>query len=315
MMGSDYPDPKLPPDDGNGIFNAVAHVLAGHDIVFGNLEGPLLDGMDASTKCNGRSNCYSFRTPTRYAKHLKRAGFNVMNIANNHASDFGEPGREGTVKTLEEAGILPVGGPKTAVLVIKDRRVAVVGFSTSTSTPYSYSLLDIEGAKDIIRRLDRENDIIIVSFHGGAEGKDAQRVPHGLERFLGEDRGDVRRFAHAVIDAGADLVIGHGPHVLRAMEIYKGRLIAYSLGNFLVYERFNISGPNGISAVLQVGLDPETGKFVSGGLVPVKIVGEGIPETDTEAKAVKIIMNLIRKDFHAAGPRITDDGEILMPKK
>lgn len=204
MMGSDYPDHKMPPNDGAGIFDAVKHALRGKDIVFGNLEGPLLDGTDISTKCKNSKFCYAFRTPTRYVRHLKDAGFNAMNVANNHASDFGEKGRESTMITLRDAGIQPVGGPAIGRFVINGKKIVIVGFSTSTSTPYSYSILDIEAAKRIVAGLDRDNDIVIVSFHGGAEGRAAQHIPNGPEKFLGEDWGDVRLFSRAVIDSGAD---------------------------------------------------------------------------------------------------------------
>lgn len=312
MMGSDYPDPKLPPEDGKGIFDSVKHILQGHDIVFGNLEGPLLDSRNESTKCRTRGSCYAFRTPTRYVEHLKEAGFTALGIANNHASDFGEEGRESTIDALESAGIRPVGGPLIARSLVKGRKIAVAGFSFSTSTPYSYSILDIKEAQRIVEGLKRDNDLVIISFHGGAEGIYAQRLYKGPEKFLGEDRGDVIRFSRAVVDAGADMVIGHGPHVLRAIEIYKGRLIAYSLGNFLTYARFNIRGPSGIGAVLQASLDARTGAFMAGRLVPVRLLNEGVPEPDPERRGISLMRRLTRQDIPSPRIEIMDDGAILI---
>src|SRR5206468_5005147 len=95
-------------------------------------------------------------------------------------------------------------------------------------------------------------DLLVVTFHGGSEGAKAMRTGEAAESLGAEPRGDLRRWAHAVINAGADVVVGHGPHVLRGMEFYRGRLIAYSLGNFLTYRGFNLAGPLGIAAVLQL---------------------------------------------------------------
>ena len=219
MMGSDHPDVKLPPNDGKGIFDGVKDALRGADIVFGNLEGPLLDG-GASTKCETLTYCFAFRTPTRYVRYLQESGFNVLGIANNHANDFGEEGRESTLRTLAAAGIQPVGGKAIARFDIRGRSVAVAGFSYSTSTPYSFNLLDIAGAKKIVSDLKKTHDIVIVSFHGGAEGRSAQHVPGKPEVFVGERRGNVMAFAHAVIDAGASMVIGDATLLVDDDPIY-----------------------------------------------------------------------------------------------
>ncbi len=309
MMGSDYPEAKLPPRDGEGIFDEVKQAFSGQDIVFGNLEGPLLEG-GRSTKCEKLSSCFAFRTPTRYVRYLREAGFTAVGVANNHASDFGDEGRESTLRTLASAGIQAAGGEAVACFTIKGKRVALAGFSYSTPSQYSSSLLDIPEAMRIVRDLKKENDLVIVSFHGGAEGKTAQHISGKAEVFMGEERGDVMRFAHAVVEAGADLVIGHGPHVLRALEVYRGRLIVYSLGNFLTYERFNIDGPNGRSIVLQARLDAETGDFLGGTLVSVRLVNEGIPEPDPERQGVDLMKSLTRQDVPLSGIVISADGTI-----
>lgn len=168
---------------------------------------------------------------------------------------------------------------------------------------------DVPATAEIIRCLKDENDLVIVSFHGGAEGKDALRIPGGEEIFAGEKRGDVVRFARAAIDAGADLVIGHGPHVPRAIELYKGKLIAYSLGNFLTYGRFNIQGVSGTSLVLKIAIDLETGDFVEGTIVPVELRERGIPFIDPEKKSVRLIRELSAQR-PSTGLIIGDDGAI-----
>jgi poly-gamma-glutamate capsule biosynthesis protein CapA/YwtB (metallophosphatase superfamily) len=311
MMGTTYPEPLLPPQDGKGIFQAVKGSLQGADLLFGNLEGPLLDEGE-STKCKkpGKT-CYAFKTPVRYVAYLKDAGFSALNIANNHASDFGGNGLESTISILSAAEIQAVGGKAIARFTIKGRRVAVVGFFYF-ETLYAYSLQDTAEAVKIVRSLKEANDLVVVSFHGGAEGSTAQHVTGLNEEFLGEDRGNVAAFAHAVIDAGADLVIGHGPHVLRALEVYQGKLIAYSLGNFLAYERFNLDGPNGLSVVLKVHIDPVTGDFKEGELVPVKLGTQGIPVPDSSGKAISLIRNLTKQDIKESGLTVADDGMIRL---
>jgi poly-gamma-glutamate capsule biosynthesis protein CapA/YwtB (metallophosphatase superfamily) len=315
MMGTTWPEEVLPPRDGEGIFDNVLESFHGADIVFGNLEGPLADGGEG-VKCKkkrrpGKSLCFEFRTPTRFAKHLESAGFNVMNVANNHAFDFGPEGVESTIEALCEAGIQAVGGDNVAAFCVRGKTVAVVGFSYSPLSPHSYPLLDIPEGMEIVGSLKEENDLVLVSFHGGAEGKDALRVMDAEEIFAGENRGNVVRFARAVIDAGADLVIGHGPHVPRAMEIYKGKLIAYSLGNFLTYGRFNIQGPSGVSLVLKVSIDMETGNFAGGEIVPVELLDRGIPYLDPEKKSVTMIRDLTAS-LPGPGLVIGEDG-VLIP--
>ncbi len=313
MMGTTYPREDLPPEDGKGIFDGVEPLLKGHDIVFGNLEGPLIDGGKAR-KCkpgkSGKNLCFEFRMPTRYAGYLRDAGFNVANITNNHLFDFGEEGVNSTLKALGLVSVKPVGGEQVARFAVKGGMVAVVGFSFCAVPPYGYSILDIEGAKAVVASLKKEKNLVIVSFHGGAEGKQALRLPEEAEYFAGEARGDVARFSRSVIEAGADLVLGHGPHVPRALEIYRGKLIAYSLGNFCTYGTFNIRGPNGLSFILQASLDPETGDFLSGKIVPLRLENRGIPVLDEGKESVRLIRELTEKDGRSTSVLIADDGEV-----
>ena len=153
---------------------------------------------------------------------------------------------------------------------------------------------------------------MLVTFHGGAEGRDQQRVRAGTETFLGENRGDSKRFARAVIDAGADLVVGHGPHVLRGMEWYKGKLIAYSLGNFGGYKVFSLGGPLSVSAILRVEIRGD-GRFESGSIVPTILAGEGIPALDPAEQAHGFVRTLSRQDFGANGVRVSPAGVIGKP--
>jgi poly-gamma-glutamate capsule biosynthesis protein CapA/YwtB (metallophosphatase superfamily) len=307
MMGSSGPRGILPPDDGQALFKGVSDLLKTGQIVFGNLEGPLADGGE-SRKCREEKSrwCFEFRTPTRYGGYLKQAGFNVLNLANNHTFDYGPEGLQSTLEALQALAIKPCGGGLLAEFVIRGKRLAVVGFSYLESR-LSYSILDIPKAREIIRRLKETYDRVIVSFHGGAEGQGALRLADRREIFLGEDRGNVVAFSRAAIEAGADLVLGHGPHVLRTLELYRGKLIAYSLGNFLTYGLFNLKGPNGISVILKVRLDLETGDFVEGQIVPLKLVEGGIPEIDPDGEGIHIIKKGLA-DLHGSQALHIDPG-------
>jgi poly-gamma-glutamate capsule biosynthesis protein CapA/YwtB (metallophosphatase superfamily) len=316
MMGTTWPEEVLPPRDGAGIFDAVADRFHGAGIIFGNLEGPLFDGGEG-IKCARNRNprktlCYEFRMPARYAGHLESAGFNAMNIANNHTYDFGREGIENTVGALDNAGIQAVGGDNVAAFFAGEKSVAVVGFSYSPPSPNSHPLQDVPAAMEIVKELKEAFDLVLVSFHGGAEGMDALQVPDADEIFAGTNRGNVVGFARAVIDAGADLVIGHGPHVPRAMEVYKGKLIAYSLGNFLTYGMFNIKGPSGVSLVLRADIDLETGNFAGGAIVPVVLRDWGIPYPDPERNAIHLIRELIRARGIPAGLTVEEDGTLTL---
>jgi hypothetical protein len=294
MMGSTYPSNYLPPEDGRRIFGGVQERLKTGDIVFGNLEGPLVDN-GIPTKCkNKASQCFEFVTPTRYAGHLKDAGFVAMSIANNHTFDCGVTGVENTISVLEAAGIEVTGGATIARIFVRGKYVAIAGFSFTLSD-HAYSIHNIDMAQDIVRKLKEENDIVVISFHGGAEGKSATRLSDVNEKFLGESRGNVMKFSRSVIEAGADLVLGHGPHVLRALEIYKGKLIAYSLGNFLTYGMFNVKGPNGLSAILTIRMNAQNGEFVDGALIPLKLTKAGIPEIDPSGEATKLVKKLTKQ--------------------
>ncbi|MFN7135095.1 MAG: CapA family protein, partial [Myxococcales bacterium] len=225
---------------------------------------------------------------------LKDAGFDVMSIANNHTGDFGPKGRKDTIAALDKVGILhsgPVGD--LATWEVKGRKIALAAFSFGADV---YRIQEIDIGKRLVAKLAAENDIVIVSFHAGAEGKGADNVPKGVEKFLGENRGDSRAFAHAMIDAGADLLLGHGPHVLRAMEVYKGRLIAYSLGNFSAWENFALRGPGGITGVLEVELAPN-GVLRWAQLHPGIIEDPGRPKPDPEKQAITRVRRLSKEDF------------------
>lgn len=311
MLGSAFPDDsRLPPEDGATLLDPVAEILTSADIAFGNLEGPLADGGE-SEKCRPNSTkCFAFRMPTRYGEHLKKAGFDVMSVANNHAGDFGAAGRRTTRETLDKLGIYHAGSDSgtysTAYLTAGGKKIAFIGFATNA---ISLNVNNLATARAAVEKADRAADIVVVSFHGGAEGPEAKRVPRKTEIFFREKRGNLPLFSRTVIDAGADLVIGHGPHVLRGMEIYKDRLVAYSLGNFATYGRFRLEGPTAETLVLTVNLGSD-GEFLSGRIHPFKLVSWGFLEADETGSAIRTIRSLSQVDFPASAPSISDDGTV-----
>ena len=287
-------------------FGSVRRDLAG-DVVWGNLEGTLTEG--GSSKCTAASDssCFSFRAPPSYGGMLRKAGFSVMNLANNHAMDYGAAGQQDTVAAVHSAGLLTTGRPREiAYAKVRGIRVAVLGFAPY---PWAQDLRDLPAAEALVRKADRWADLVVVTMHAGAEGAEHQHVGPGSESFLGENRGNVVAFAHDVVRAGADLVVGSGPHVLRGMEWYRGRLIAYSLGNFAGYGVFAMGGPLSTSAILRVTLRGD-GSYDSGVLVATRLVGAGMPALDPSEAAHGAVRELSKADFGAHGVKVSATGDL-----
>jgi hypothetical protein len=307
MIGTNFPEDHLPDDDGIGFLADVAPFLRPVDVAFGNLEGVLVDGGEPGKKCKNPKACYLFRSPTRYANHYRAAGFDVLSLANNHARDFGEEGRTETMLALQRAGIHHSGREGDfASLEVNGVRIAVMAYAV---TKNSNMLLDYELSEQTVREYADSHDIVVVSFHGGAEGQDVTRLPFAEEEYYNEPRGDVVKFARMVVDAGADLVIGHGPHVVRAMEVYNDRLIAYSLGNFATYYGISVAGIKGIAPILLATLD-ETGRFVEGEIVSTIQIRPAGPSIDPEQRALKMLRGLSISDFGKPGLTFHEDGRL-----
>jgi hypothetical protein len=308
MLGTDYPQNHLPDDDGVGFLAAVTPALSSADIAFGNLEGVLVDGGEPAKKCKNPSACYLFRSPTRYARYYRDAGFDVLSLANNHARDFGEEGRTSTMQALDAVGIHHSGREGDfASIASGDLRVAVLAYAV---TKESNMMLDYERAESTVREFAASHDIVVVTFHGGAEGVDATNLPFAEEEYYGEPRGDVVLFARSMVDAGADLVIGHGPHVVRAVERYKDRLIAYSLGNFATYYGISVAGIKGIAPILKTTLDGE-GRFIEGEIISTIQLRPDGPSIDDQQRALNLMRGLSIEDFENPGIRFEPDGKII----
>ncbi|MEA2375062.1 MAG: hypothetical protein QOD53_1525 [Thermoleophilaceae bacterium] len=299
-------DRGLPRGGPKSVFKPVARLLRGVDTMIGNLEGTL--GSGGPSKCaGGRSDCFAFQAPASYARAFRGAGFDLFNDANNHFNDHGASGQRQTIAALGGAGLKHSGRPGEITVVRTGRvRVAYVGFAPY---PYAASLLDIGGAQRLVAKARRRANVVVVMMHAGAEGG-ALHVPRGRETSFGENRGETRRFAHAVVSAGADLVVGSGPHVLRGMECYRRRVIAYSLGNFAGYHTLNTGGVTSLSGALHVELD-RRGRLVAGRLLPARVVSPGVPRPG--GGGVGLVRKLSRQDFGGGACAISHRGAIKLP--
>ena len=185
--------------------------------------------------------------------------------------------------------------------------VAVLAYAV---TKESNMMLDYELAEQTVARFAANHDIVVVSFHGGAEGVDVSNLPFAEEEYYGEPRGDVVVFARRMVDAGADLLIGHGPHVVRASELYKDRLIAYSLGNFATYYGISVAGIKGIAPILTVTLDGE-GRFIEGEIVSTIQLRPDGPSIDSQQRALNLMRGLSIEDFGNPGLSFSPDGTLI----
>lgn len=308
MLGTDFPKNHLPDDDGVSFLSGVAPVFSSADIAFGNLEGVLMDGGEPVKECKDPDACYLFRSPTRYASLLADAGFTVMSLANNHARDFGEEGRTSSMTALAAAGVRHSGrAGDYATWPNGEVRAALIAFAPFTN---SNMMLDVDEAATTVATFAADYDIVIVSFHGGAEGADASRIPFTTETYYGEDRGDIVEFSRRMVDAGADLLLGHGPHVPRAMELYRERLIAYSLGNFATYYGISVTGLKGLAPILVPTLDGN-GRFINGEVVSAIQIRPDGPSIDPNHRAYERIWELTEQDFGGGGIRFQHGGSFF----
>jgi poly-gamma-glutamate capsule biosynthesis protein CapA/YwtB (metallophosphatase superfamily) len=301
MLGN---TPELPPEPGK-YFDPIEDALTA-PLTFGNLEGTLTTA--THSKCgSGSSQCFAFRDPPSYAAYFHDAGFDVLNSANNHSHDFGDAGFRQTTRALHAHEIAQTGliGEITAVSS-NGLKLAFLGFA-----PYDdvSNLLDLDTARRMIRKATTEADLVVVYMHAGAEGSDRDHVTRHEEHFLGEDRGNPYRFAHMAVDNGADLVLASGPHVLRGMEIYSHRLIAYSLGNFANYHNFSNDGVLAYSGVLRVTIGTK-GWVKAGRFISARLNDDGRALHDYDRHALHFVAQLSRQDFPKRGVRFTDDGRI-----
>ena len=311
IPGTNFPYNKLP-ENKERLFESVKPQLKGADILFGNFESTMTD-YPYSSKGGGGGMLFAFRTPPSYAKLLKDAGFDILSVANNHSYDFHEQGFKDTIKNIDSNGMKAVGKRDQIVYKnVKGVNFAFIGFSNYGEV--HNSLLELKAGAEVVKKAKQKADIVVISVHAGAEGTGAINVRNKTEFFYGENRGNMVLFSRTMIDAGADLILGHGPHVMRALELYKGKLIAYSLGNFMGYRTLSTAGELGQSLILDVKMTPQ-GDFVSGKVIPIELDSRGIPSVDDDFRSVGLIRRLTKSDFPKTDLTIDDNGQILKKNK
>jgi len=301
-------------DDPATLLAPLRPLVSDAELVLVNVESAIGAG-PAPSKCSARStNCFAFRAPPSSARALRglRAaggGTVIGNIANNHARDAGSEGRDSTIAALERAGVVVTGADSiaTPVRTRAGDTIGVLGFYTSDSTP---DARDTAAVRRLVARAFDRYPAVIVTMHLGAEGRDAQRTSDVGERYLGIDRGNPVAFADAAVRGGAALVIGHGPHVLRAVEWReRGALIAYSLGNLVTYGPFRMREPANRGAVLCTTLD-QGGRPRDAELRATRQLAPGVMRVDRSARAAALVDSLGRLDFPSTAARVHGRGRL-----
>lgn len=249
--GPDYP------------FAHVGECLGSGDLVFGNLEAVLSDR--GAKRGNVRS--LAMRGDPRAAQGLKRAGFAVLSLANNHALEHGEEALADTMRALSDQGIAVAGvganheeARKPLVLTAKGATVAFLAYCL---VPDRTAYVSVDDTRDICRDVAgarAKADLVVVSLHWGHE-------------YIHRPSPDQVRLAHDIIDSGCAVVLGHHPHVLQGMEGYNGGLIAYSLGNF-VFDMWGRGTRE--SVIMRIGLS--RGGVTDWEAIPVRINEKSQPE-------------------------------------
>jgi poly-gamma-glutamate capsule biosynthesis protein CapA/YwtB (metallophosphatase superfamily) len=304
--------PVAPFPDPRALLAPLRPLTNGADLVLLNIEGAIGEG-PAPPKCRpGSTACYAFRQPVGSADALARfaqPAHVVGNVANNHALDAGLDGYQATIHSLVQAGAHVTGNDTLPVLVVTSEgrdTTAVIGFSTFRAGP---NARDLSAVRRHVARAFARYRRVVVSVHMGAEGRGAQRTRDETESFFGEDRGNPVAFARAASEAGAALVIGHGPHVLRAAEWRGDALVFYSLGNLLTYGPFNQADPNDRGGIACARIDG-IGRTSQASFHPTYQIPPGIVDADPSARGISLVDSLSSLDFPVTGAYLTPDGRV-----
>jgi hypothetical protein len=303
------PDPNL-------LLEPLRPLLADADVVLWNVEGAIGDGPINRRKCApGSTACYAFRMPAATAEALRRAAADsatvIGNVANNHARDDGDVGRRNTVRLLDEAGVLATGVDTLATEAVTARgdTVAFLGFAQWAGPDPR----NLPAVRRHVRRAAERYPRLVVTMHMGAEGRGRQNTPDAREESFGEDRGNVVAFARAAVESGADLVIGHGPHVMRAVQWRDSALVFYSLGNLATYGPFSLGEPLNRGGLACAVLNAD-GRILAAELRSTRQRPPGVVEPDTTHRAAALADSLGQVDFPRTAARLDPfTGEIRRP--
>jgi hypothetical protein len=309
VLGNSFVVEHIPREWEENYFAGVRSIIKRADIAIGNFEDTLTRHTKTSKNpASGRQ--FAFRSPPHYAGLLYQEGFRILNIANNHAFDFGDTGFRDTASNLQHAGIAVAGlRDEAATLSVRGLNIAVLGFSYSNRF---IAVFDLEESANLIRQAKAKGAYVIATFHAGAEGSPAIWHDNAEEMFMGENRGNTVAFSRAMIDAGADLVVGHGPHVLRSAECYQGKPIVYSLGNFVGVGGLSANNFAAVSALLEIEV-AQDGTLQNMNLVPLLFNEQKLPQLDAKEYGTRLV-NHLGKHARYPGtfiefPVSTDSGE------
>ncbi len=293
--GCDYP------------FDSTRSILKSVDFAFANLEAPFTLTGDIFKKT------FTFRVPPKYAGGVLRAGFDLVTLANNHILDYGPEGLNSTLNVLDSLSIAHCGADsnleKSERGVILNKGGWRIGFlaysltypsefwaaSDRCGTAYPH----IDRLRQTIQTMKSQTDLVVVSFHWGGE---RMATPKPYQR----------SYAHQAIDWGADLVIGHHPHVLEGMELYKGRLIAYSLGNF-AFGSYSFSAK--VSIILKLYFDSKGPLLAE--VIPISVFNNDVqfqPRLLKGDKRDQVIhmLNEISADLNVGEEIVGSSGLVMM---
>jgi poly-gamma-glutamate capsule biosynthesis protein CapA/YwtB (metallophosphatase superfamily) len=307
---------RVPPfPNADSLLAPLGSMVADADVVLLSIEGAIGEG-PAPRKCRpGSTSCYAFRQPVYVAGAIRRFAGDVAvvaNVANNHASDAGQDGWWESMGHLHDAGVAVTGADTLATLAVTSRgdTLAVLGFSTFIAGP---NARDLAAVRRHVARAFARYGRVIVSVHMGGEGRGAQRTRDATERFLGEDRGNPVAFARQALESGASLVIGHGPHVLRATEWRGDGLVFYSLGNLLTYGPFNFREPMNRGGIACASID-RAGRVSDAAFRSTYQTQPGLVYVDPSGRGAVLVDSLGRLDFPDSGGRVRADGSVVRPE-
>ena len=287
-------------------FRSTQHILKRADMTIANLEAPFTERGTPFDKT------YTFRVPPGLAVGLLDAGFDVVTLANNHIMDYGPEGLYDTIHTLDSLGILHCGAghdwneaEKPAFFQSSGWRIGAIGYAMTYPLEF-WATSERAGTayphqgrfEATLSKLDGIADLVVVSFHWGGE---LRPQPKSYQR----------SYARRAIDLGADIVIGHHPHILQGVEIYKDRLIVFSLGNF----SFGSYSQNARSSIIIKVRFDEQG-FLMAQVIPVSVLNTEVefqpaPLMDGERARVIDELNTLSRDLNGGRDIVRSSGLIL----
>jgi len=274
-------------------FKNIVEITSSAEIAFGNFESPL------STRGRKGDKVYSFRGNPESVKGLIYAGFKVLNLANNHSCDYGKEAFEETLELLRRNNIQTIGAgenlqeaKKPAIFDFDDLEVALLGYNVSPGAFYAkddrFGVAKAKSAwiMEDIEKVKKEVDLVIVSFHWGIEYED---FPTEYQKSL----------AHMAVDCGADIVVGHHTHTFQGIELYRGKLIAYSLGNF-VFDQKDIK--NNQSFILKVNCKGK--RLLKAEIIPIELVTFPCSPQKAEGEMAQEIVDRLAFDSFIFGTEL-----------